>query len=338
LFLNNLGNYILPFTLLSTFITLLFSPVGITAVLRAIGFWIVALVIFKFYQVLAQKDQQRILELLILTFALYFIISFLFLFLPGISAFKFGRFKGLMGNPNGLGLLGLFCYGVINLIRSKQETSFKNGFFVRLNLLILVLIILTGSRTALFCVIVFELVSRLIKNKVLLILSLLSVSVLYVFINTIPLDTLIDSLGFSDYLRAESIQNASGRTDVWPVAWEEIKNHPWLGNGIMYDDYFITDYAKRTFGDIADRQWGGVWSSYLSLLLDVGVIGFFAYVYFNMKVYKKAINKSLGLAFLAMCVFSGFTESWMASSMNAFTPMMFLFWAIQAQPVITNKN
>jgi O-antigen ligase len=329
---------VLLFTLIATFITLVFSPVGTLAVLRAVGFWVVALVIFKFYMLSSKQYKHRILELLVLTFTLYFTISLLLVFLPGVSAFKYGRFKGLMGNPNGLGMLGMFCYGILYLIRSRKETSFGNGFFVRLNWLILVLIILSGSRTALFSIIIFEIVNRLIQNKSLLIISFLCVGVLYVFINSIPFDIMIESLGFSDFLRAESIQNASGRTDVWPVAWEEIKNNPWLGNGIMYDDYFITDYARKNFGDFADRQWGGVWSSYLSLLLDVGIVGFVGYFYFYFKVFKTAVNKNLALAFLAMCICSGFTESWMASSMNAFTPMMFLFWAIQAQPVQTNKR
>jgi len=120
------------------------------------------------------------------------------------------------------------------------------------------------------------------------------------------------------------------------VVWEEIKNSPWFGRGILYDDYFMDDYVARYLGENAARQWGGVWSSYLSLLLDVGVIGCLAYAYFWVKIFRKAQYKNTAIAFIIMCLLSGITESWMAASMNAFTPLMFLFWAIQSQPA-TNK-
>jgi O-antigen ligase len=138
------------------------------------------------------------------------------------------------------------------------------------------------------------------------------------------------------FLRIETLADASGRIEVWPVAWEEIKNAPIFGNGILYDDYFIKDYVSINIGENASRHWGGVWNSYLSLLLDVGIVGCIAYAYFWIQAFRKSHDKNLAIAFVFMCLLSGFTESWMAASMNAFTPMMFLFWAIQSQPV-TNK-
>ena len=47
LFKNNNANYIIPFTIVAFCITILFSPVGISAVLRSLGFWLVGLLIFK---------------------------------------------------------------------------------------------------------------------------------------------------------------------------------------------------------------------------------------------------------------------------------------------------
>ena len=46
---------------------------------------------------------------------------------------------------------------------------------------------------------------------------------------------------------------------------------------MLYDDYFIKDFVSNNIGENAPRHWGGVWNSYLSLLLDVGIIGFIAY-------------------------------------------------------------
>jgi hypothetical protein len=37
-------------------------------------------------------------------------------------------------------------------------------------------------------------------------------------------------------------------------------------------------------------------------------------------------------AFLGLCLASAVTESWMAASMNAFMPIVFLIWAFQIFP------
>lgn len=331
LFQNNLGNYMFPFALVATFISFLFSPVGVMAILRAIAFWLVALVVFKLYGIGYKKNSQRIFHLIVLLITLYFGVTLLFVFLPGISVFQMGRLKGLMGNPNGLGMLSMFCYAVVYSIREKKVAALRDSFFLRLTILLLVFIILSGSRTALFSVIIFEVMVRSFNNKGLLFFSLLVTGCAYALVSSVGLESLLEAFGLSDYLRADTLQNASGRTDVWPVAWEEIKNNPWTGKGIMYDDYFISDYAQKYIGEGAARQWGGVWSSYLSLLLDVGVIGLVVYFFFYIKMFAKALDKKLAFAFILLCGFSAVTESWMASSMNAFTPLMFLFWAIESQ-------
>lgn len=338
LIINNAGNYMLPFTLVALIISLLFSPVGVMSVLRAIAFWLVAAVVFKLYTLAYKANSQRTLDLIVLVITLYFGMTLLFVFLPGFSIFQMGRLKGFMGNPNGMGMLAMFCYAVLSLINGKNETTFKNSFFLKLKGLLLVFIILSGSRTALFSVLVFEIIVRLMHNKPLLILSLLTTVYIYLLINSFGFESVIDFFGLSDYLRVDSLQNASGRTDVWPVAWEEIKSNPWVGKGILYDDYFIKDYVVKNFGESPARQWGGIWSSYLSLLLDVGIIGMLVYVFFYLKMYIKAVDKKMALGFILLCAFSGITESWMASSMNAFTPLMFLFWAIELQPNLELKK
>jgi hypothetical protein len=333
---NNSANYLILFTIVASVVTLLFSPLGTVALLRAFAFWLVALVIFKLANLLYLSNNKRASELLVLILALYFGLNLILVFLPILDVYLIGRFKGLAGNPNGFALIAMFGYAILLLIEKRKETTFKATFFLVFKILLFILVFLTGSRTALFSMIVFECFLRLINNKPLLLISLSGLAFLYVLVNNIGSDALIGYLGFSDYLRVESLVSASGRTEVWPVAWEEIKNAPWLGNGIMYDNYFMSDYVEKYIGEGGGRQWGGVWSSYLSLLLDVGVIGCIAYAYFWVQVFRKSHYKNIAIAFIMMCLLSGVTESWMAASMNAFTPLMFLFWAIQSQPA-TNK-
>jgi hypothetical protein len=67
------------------------------------------------------------------------------------------------------------------------------------------------------------------------------------------------------------------------------------------------------------------------LLLDVGVVGLIFYFLFLFKCFQMANNKKLAFAFLMLVLASGVTESWMAASMNAFTPLLLLYFALQAQ-------
>jgi membrane-bound metal-dependent hydrolase YbcI (DUF457 family) len=96
--------------------------------------------------------------------------------------------------------------------------------------------------------------------------------------------------------------------------------------------------VSTNIGENAPRHWAGVWNSYLSLLLNVGFIGLIAYAYFFIQFFRKSHYKNLAIAFVTLCLLSAVTESWMAASMNPFTPIMFLFWAIQSQPAANIKS
>ena len=335
LFKNNNANYIIPFTIVAFCITILFSPVGISAVLRSLGFWLVGLLIFKIVNLLFMKNSKRTSELLAFTVIIYLAINIILMFLPSEFTYLVGRFRGLAGNPNGLALILMFSYALLSLLEKRKEITFKKGFFLTFKVAVFFMIFYTGSRTALLSLIAFELLLWYRKYSV---LTFVMISVLFFFFTFfIDTDFLNNSQNIS-FLRYDSLINASGRTEVWPVAWEEVKNAPFFGNGFLYDKYFIKDYVSTNIGENAPRHWAGVWNSYLSLLLNVGFIGLIAYAYFFIQFFRKSHYKNLAIAFVTLCLLSAVTESWMAASMNPFTPIMFLFWAIQSQPAANIKS
>jgi O-antigen ligase len=167
---------------------------------------------------------------------------------------------------------------------------------------------------------------------------LIFLGIFYYLINLSSFEQFIMSIGLSDQLRLENFSTAGGRTEAWAVAWEEIKNSFWIGKGLLYDNYYIKDYVANYFGSNYARHWGGVWNSYLSLLLDVGFIGVLVYIIFWIRIFKISKILNLSVAFILMCFLSAITESWMAASMNPFSPLMFLFWAIQSQPLVKFNN
>lgn len=195
--------------------------------------------------------------------------------------------------------------------------------------MLIVLIILSGSRTALFGIVIYELTIRLLKHKFLLAIVLLGMVYIYGISATLSTEAIVESMGLSDYLRIDTLEDASGRTEVWLVAIEEIKEQPWFGKGMLYDSYFINDFADRYIGDNRARHWYGIWNSYLSLLLNVGIIGLLAFAFFWYKMYSLSKMKIIRVGFLLMCLFSAVSESWMAASMNAYMPVVFLGWALQ---------
>ena len=335
LFKNNNANYIIPFTIVAFCITILFSPVGIIAVLRSLGFWLVGLLIFKIVNLLFMKNSKRTSELLAFTVIIYLAINIILMFLPSELTYLLGRFRGLAGNPNGLALILIFSYALLSLLEKRKETTFKKGFFLTFKVAIFFVIFYTGSRTSLLSLIAFEFLLWYRKYSV---LTFVMISVLFFFFTFfIDTDFLNNSQNIS-FLRYDSLMNASGRVEVWPVAWEEVKNAPFFGNGFLYDNYFIKNYVSTNIGEYAPRHWSGVWNSYLSLLLNVGFIGLIAYAYFFIQFFRKSHYKNLAIAFVTLCLLSAVTESWMAASMNPFTPMMFLFWAIQSQPAAKIKS
>jgi O-antigen ligase len=234
-----------------------------------------------------------------------------------------------MGNPNGLGLLGAFSYVLIRWIGLNEMTTYSKRSLLIFKVLLFLIIILTGSRTAMLAVIAFELILRVYQNKLLLIVSLLSLTFVGIILNSAVFEDLIMSLGLIDYIRIDTLETASGRTEVWEVAYVEFLRQPLFGKGLLYDDYFIQDYSLKRFGENNARNWNKVWSSYLSLALDVGIIGILLFGQFWYRLFKASTDKLFGLAFIVMILITAVTESWMAASLNPFMLVVFLIWALQ---------
>ncbi|KAB1067855.1 O-antigen ligase family protein [Tamlana haliotis] len=327
----SLAWYSLPFVIVSFVITLLFSPLGFEALSKSLGYIFVAFTIFKLTDILYVK-QDKIAIILFHFFLSFLIINLVLVINPNF--YLVGRFMGLTGNPNGLGMLLVFMYGVIDLLKQRKElTSIKKPILLGYMFLTFALILLTGSRTALGSLIFYVLANKVLTNTKMIIPYSLFMVLALLTIYFVSLQDLLTFVGSNIDLRLNSIETASGRTVVWGVAWEEITRHFWYGQGFMYDTYFIKDYADKYIGLVRERYWGGIWSSYLSLLLNVGIVGLLAFAWMVIKLYKKAKLKATALIYIITVLLIGVTESWMAASMNPFTPLFFLYFAIQNQPL-----
>ncbi|MFC3414179.1 O-antigen ligase family protein [Algoriphagus hitonicola] len=328
----NFGWKIGLFTLFGLFVTALFSPLGIIALSRAVAYLLMALILFKLIDLLYRKNPFEV-ERLIFSFLLIFIFinSITIPFRIEGVFYLVGRFKGLMNNPNGLGLLLMFFYPILDLLQKRNNFLKPNRGSLIVKVVIFVMLFLSGSRTAMLAILIYQTSIWLFDSKRLLIPFLLVLPPLLYVVSTADLIEILSSFGFQEELRLDTLSTASGRTEVWVVAWEEVLQHPIFGQGMMYDNYFVDGYRSANIGENAARHWYGVWNSYLSLLLNVGFIGLALYLLFLFRCFQRSTDKKLAFGFLLLILSSAVTESWMAASMNAFTPLLFLYFAMQQQ-------
>ncbi|MEY4293064.1 MAG: hypothetical protein RIQ61_1462 [Bacteroidota bacterium] len=333
LFQNNPGNVFIPFTIYAFVVSMALSPIGLGSVLRSLGFWLVAITLFKLIQLFSANARVYTVSFIISILFLFCIVQLSLYFFPVYQdSFLVGRFKGLMANPNGLGLLSLLCYSLIVFFRDYETSFFPRNFLYFLQLTFLFFIVVSGSRTALISVLSFEFLLRVRTSPLVLIISLVVFVGMNVFLSISTSLDFLSSFGLSNTLRTESIATGSGRLEVWQVAYNTFIKDPWIGKGMGYDDYFIDSYSNKFIGENKSRQWNGIWNSYLSMGLNVGLLGMGLYGYAWYRMYQLSSYTVFRFAFLGLCLASAVTESWMAASMNAFMPFVFLIWAFQIYP------
>lgn len=334
---ENKGWLLFPFSFLALIFSLTLSPQAFDASIRAIAYLFIAFVVFGFLKMLFTQYPLRFSVTLLILIGLYYTVPLILNFLPFSDLVRMGsRYSGFMGNPNGVGLLSIMCIPLVDylylVIKRTGGLEVNPKLLIWTKGVIIFSVLLASSRNALFSIVIYEALKLGFRNFSTSVLMIFLILTGYTFVYSIDWINIIYGLGLGDYFRVESLENASGRTDVWEIVWEEIKISPFIGKGILYDNYFMEQYRSQMLG-VIPRAYYGVWNSYLSLWMNVGVFGLLAYFYFIFRIYLQSSVKRLATPFLAAALFSGIAESWMASSLNAFTPLFFLYFALQSVPL-----
>ncbi len=248
------------------------------------------------------------------------------LLIPEIGIHGGGRFKGVLGNPNGIGIFTFLVTVIYTLTKQLNLTSFTR----RENLLIILSIFLTviwcESRNAIMSILLFLLTFRLVKINWMLAIIIVSTLIIfedYLF-NFIIL--VIEFIGLESYFRVDSIEEGSGRKIAWLFAWTEIQNYFFIGGGFGHDENIM-----RPNYYWLERQGhnGGVHNSYLSLWFDSGIIGLIFYffgLFYNLL--KNMKGNYLVLAFIVSLCFNIIYESWLVGSLNPFTILLLIILSI----------
>lgn len=230
-----------------------------------------------------------------------------------------GRFHGLFGNPNGL---GIFCFLNFMLLLVCLNLN-KQLFSIRGRIVVLAvlgwMLIAAGSRTAVVASGMFFMFSRFFALSPFLgfiVFIAFAASVEYAQSHLVQI---VEMLGMEKFFRVDTLEDGSGRYFAWSFAWEKINSEGFFltGGGFGNDEYVMRhnyDYLRSQGHD------GGVHNSYLTLWFNEGIIGILLYFYGFFMAFLRA-NKKAPIAFAVMfaTLFSVLYESWLTGSLNPYT-------------------
>lgn len=322
---NYLFRYFLPFFLF-VFITLPFSENLFDSFQKSLSYSLLFLVIppivFR-----AFGENESFGKELIQFFALGLFISLITYYLLPNFAFLKGRFRGIFGNPNGLGIYITLILPVIYYLKHHFLTGKKEKFLVYFTLLLVFLnLLLCQSRTALMASLIFVTFTeiKILRGTLGLVLFISIVSAYQLILANLPY--IVMSLGLEEYLRTDTLQEASGRLVAWEFAWENIQKNIYIGRGFDYTNFLFHKYADY-LSDLGHQ--GHAHNSYLTLWLDTGIIGLVLFVVgFLRTVFVNLKNNIFILPATYAILFSTNFESWLTASLNPFTIIMVVFLSL----------
>lgn len=256
----------------------------------------------------------------LLTFLIWMLVIGLMLglFAPQIGMIAGDRFKGILGNPNGLGIFLNLVFILWMVTKEYHLTSFtikenRLAFFV-----IILSLLWSGSRNGIMSIFMFYMVYRLVKIH--WSFAVVAVIFIVVFEELIfaSFIQLIEFFQLADYFRVDSIEEGSGRKIAWVFAWDIIKDKFFFIGGGLGNDENIMRPNYKWLSRLGHE--GGVHNSYLSLWFDSGLIGIVTYFTgFLTALFKSMKNNYIALAFIVSILFNITYESWLVASLNPFT-------------------
>ncbi|MCW3807476.1 O-antigen ligase family protein [Plebeiibacterium marinum] len=332
-------NFYIPFTLffIITLFCLQFSPIKFKSLQKMLSYFLLLYIVPHIVQQALYLNKVRFLKGIIATGALILIIGLALKYIsPSLVMFKGGRYNGLLGNPNGLGIFA-FCFFMMYLLIYKYH---KHYFFKSEHLIILSIIglslILAGSRGGIFSSSLFLIGYFLFERSITLGFIVLSSTFISYQLVTTNLIEIIDFLGLQEYFRLNSLEEGSGRLVAFEFAWKQIQNNYWIGKGFGYTDYLMYQYKDYFLGK---GHQGNVHNSYLTIWLNSGLLGLLAFLWGWLKnFYIVSLKSPLVWAVLFGVILSTTVESWLAASMNPFTIQLVIILSLLGNPLFYKQE
>lgn len=324
----------LPFFLYALLISSLHAPTFLISLQKILSYFLLLLVVPSFVAYLRKMEEDRFFRNLL--FAAYAVLaaSLLLLFVfPGWGAAFGGRLNGIFRNPNGIGmftaLLGMLTLVIFHLrpaLFSKQEKLLVLG-------LVLATLAFAGSRNAMVSLFLFLVLGRLNKASNLLgLISLLLIVFggIWLYQN---IGSILTSLGYAEFFRLDTLDEASGRIFVWEAAWAEIqRKFFWVGESFAYSE--TTPWMEKYYHEFPDLIYhmGNIHNSYLTFWMNTGLVGLLLFFIPLIGYIVNAMFRShFALPLLVSVGFLAFFESFLIASLNPFTIVFYMILTLLLQ-------
>ena len=308
-----------------------FNPDIVLSISKWLSYLLIYIVIPNYVSKLYRDDARNFLS-----FFIYFVI-----FLLSVSVLLYftnremlsieGRYRGIFGNPNALGLFCSIFYMVLLIIVDLEPNLFnvkQKRFFIAI---IILNILMARSRTSFITLGMFTLFLAAFKHSsfwgfITVILAFTLNAFLIDFVQFAA-----DTFGLQEYLRLKDLKKGSGRIIAWTFGWKIVNQETYfVGNGFNYTSYIYELYTEEL--NLLGHQ-GNAHNSYLTFWLDTGIIGLLMFISGFLKSFVKLSQKTR-LAFPIMfCVgFTMFFESWFCASLNPYVFQILMVLTLASLP------
>jgi O-antigen ligase len=275
------------------------------------------------YMALAfSKGGVNFLKSIIWFIVLMLIIGFGMKYVDPIYVTLVGRFNSALGNPNGLGIFCLLVLILFDFINNKFPELFSRMERIIVFVVVGYSLLKSGARSSIMALLLYYFFKRFYKiSPILGFITFILTIVVYEYISQ-NIVSIVLSLGLENYLRLDTLKDASGRLVAWEFAWQQIQKSFYLGRGFSFTEHVFFEYRLylRNLG-----HQGAAHNSYLTLWLDTGLIGLVSFltglILFFIKIAKQ--NK-LVMPMLFAVLFSNQYESWITASLNPFTILVLI--------------
>jgi O-antigen ligase len=314
------------------------SPVKAVAIQKTFAYVLLFICMPPYFIRLMEDEKEKFLKGIVYMGTILLWLGMLWIFIDRNQVFLLQRYCGLLGNPNGLGIFCTVFFIIFSLIKTSNPNYFSKLDVIMVYLGILLSIVLSGSRNTMVSIFIFLLFSRFYKISPWFgFLALVITAFSYQLIEHNLVD-ILETLGLSQYARAETIASGSGRTIAWAWAWEEIREAYMWGKGFSYDEHTF-EVNQDWLNDLGHQ--GAVHNTYLALWLNTGIIGLIFWLFGFIKNFITASkNSHFALPVMYALMFSITFESWLMSSLNAFTIyyLLIITFLLKIEPVAEEEK
>ncbi|TAL63117.1 MAG: O-antigen ligase family protein [Bacteroidetes bacterium] len=324
-----------PFLLIALFL-IPFSDNWLISMQKFVSYALLMFIASNYLIKIYQEKGSIFFKNIIYLFTLVLLLGLILKYVnPDIATLK-GRYRGIFGNPNGLGLFCTLFFLLYYVVHEYFPDLFSRVEKTVVYFVIILSVFFSGSRSTITSIFIFLIFTRLYKLSPFLgfiILCLITIGYELVFIN---LTTMITSVGLDEYFRIQSLETGSGRNIAWSFAWEQIQHNFFLGKGFAYDELLF----DKHYDELAIRgHQGNVHNSYLTIWINTGIMGLIFFMRgFFLAFLKGAKNSRLAFPVMFAVLFSANFESWLAASLNPFTVQLWIILTLLGSMEFNEKK